>query len=301
MADKIKVLIVDDEDQFRKTTKKLLEKRGFQTILAENGYEAIEKAKEKPDAVVLDIKMPGMDGQEVLKEIKKISSELPVIMLTGHGGLDSAQESLGDGAFDYLLKPCDINLLTSKIKEAVKLGSKETHQQESSVEDVMIPIEEYTTVYAGESVKEAIVRLKNSFLLKMATNKIMETGHRSILVLNKKNEVKGILSITDLLKAMMPAYLNSPKPSMADSIQFSPMFWRGMFSKAVQLLVNVKVEELMSEAPFVVKNDSNLMEAAYMMITNQIRRLLVKKGDEVVGVIREQDLFFEIERIQRHM
>ena len=117
---KISVLLVDDEERFRATTEKLLARRGFETILAENGEEALEKLKEDPDVVVLDVKMPGMDGHQVLKEIKRRSPALPVIMLTGHGALPSARESLAEGAFDYLTKPCDITILASKIHEAFR-------------------------------------------------------------------------------------------------------------------------------------------------------------------------------------
>ena len=118
MNEKIKVLMVDDEAQFRSTTKKILTRRGFETILAENGEEAIKKLRENPDVVILDVKMPGMDGHETLNEIKKLHPQLPVIMLTGHGSMPSAQEALISGAFDYLSKPCDIDLLANKITDA---------------------------------------------------------------------------------------------------------------------------------------------------------------------------------------
>ncbi|MCK4786068.1 MAG: response regulator [Desulfobacteraceae bacterium] len=118
MKDKIKVLMVDDEEQFRATTKKILDKRGFNTIVAESGEEAIDKIKENPDVVILDIKMPGIDGHEALKEIKKLSPDLPVIMLTGHGSEKAAKEGIEFGAFDYLTKPCELQALLSKIREA---------------------------------------------------------------------------------------------------------------------------------------------------------------------------------------
>ena len=302
MDEKIRVLMVDDEERFRATTEKLLARRGVETILAENGEEALEKLKEDLDVVILDIKMPGMDGHQVLREIKRRSPSLPVIMLTGHGALPSARESLVEGAFDYLTKPCDITILVSKIHEAFRHKEDERlPRRETKIKDVMIPLQEYTTVSGKETVKEAIIKLKMSFLMKVATSRIMETGHRSVLVLDRKGEVQGILSITDLLKAIMPAYLSVPKPSMADSIQYSPMFWAGMFTKTIQRLIRVKVEDIMSQAPLNIEGESNLMEAAHMMITQNVRRLLVVKSGKTVGVIREQDLFFEMERIQRGM
>ncbi|MFH0729153.1 MAG: response regulator [Pseudomonadota bacterium] len=118
MDTSIKVLMVDDEERFRETTKKILEHEGFQVFLAGSGPEALAKLSENPDVVVLDIKMPGMDGHETLEKIKAQAPDLPVIMLTGHGARPSAQKALTKGAFEYLTKPCDIALLTSKIREA---------------------------------------------------------------------------------------------------------------------------------------------------------------------------------------
>ena len=107
MSRKIKVLMVDDEAQFRATTERILTRRGFDTLLAGSGEEAIDKLNENPDVVVLDIKMPGMDGHATLREIKNRKPDLPVIMLTGHGALPSAREAREKGAYDYLTKPCD--------------------------------------------------------------------------------------------------------------------------------------------------------------------------------------------------
>ena len=293
--------MVDDEEKFRTTTKKLLNRRGFETIIAESGEEAIDKLKESPHVIILDIKMPGMDGHQTLKEIRNLYPGLPVIMLTGHGDLPSAQEALSEGAFDYLSKPCDIDILSAKINEAYQHGLKEGPPEENRVKDVMIPIEDYTTLERGQTVKEAIGKLKMSFLIKVSTNRIMETGHRSILVFNREGEVKGVLTIEDLLKAIMPIYLSAPRPSMADSIQYSPMFWEGLFTMEVKSLVNKRVDEVMSPAPLSIDSESNLMEAAFMMINNNARRLVVVSKDRVVGMIREQDLFFEMEKIQRGM
>lgn len=299
MNDKIKVLMVDDEEQFRATTKKLLNRRGFETLLAASGQEAIDKLDEAPDVVILDIKMPGMDGHRALREIKKRSPELPVIMLTGHGALPSAREALVEGAFDYLAKPCDMDLLAAKIGEACRHGRRERPPEEKSALEVMIPIEEYTTLKGDQTIGEAISKLKESFTSKVSTSRIMETGHRSILVLDDRGKVQGILAITDLLEGIMPAYLQAPKPSMADSVQYSTMFWKGMFTRQVKELGKRKIREIMSPAPLTIESGSNLMEAAGMMIENKARRLVVVKAGEIVGVIREQDLFFEMERILR--
>jgi CheY-like chemotaxis protein len=299
MSKKIKVLMVDDEQQFRTTTEKILNRKGFDTVMAASGEEAVEKLAQKPDVVILDIRMPGMDGHEALREIKKRSPHLPVIMLTGHGGRPSAEESRKTGAFDYLVKPCDVDLLVAKITDACRLGADidRAAEKEKSVFDVMIPISEYTTLGSDNTVREAVAELRRSFHSRVSTSRLMETGHRSLLVLGQGGAVAGILAIKDLLEAVMPGYLSAAKPSMADSLQYSPMFWSGLFTKTVEQIAGRKIRDIMSAAPPAIDAGANLMEAAYMMVYREARRLIVMQSAKVVGVVREQDLFFEIERI----
>ena len=293
--------MVDDEAQFRATTERILTRRGFDTLLAASGEEAIDKLKENPDVVVLDIKMPGMDGHETLREIKNRKPDLPVIMLTGHGALPSAMEAREKGAYDYLTKPCDIDTLATKIIEASKFEKSEDVRAEKSLREVMIPIEEYTTLTQESTVKEAIDKLRESFYAKVSTSRIMETGHRSILVVDDRGEIMGILAIIDLLRAVMPAYLDAPKPATADNIQYSPLFWNNMFQREVLRLSGKKIKNVMSPAPRTIDADANLMEAAYTMITHNKRRLTIIDSGKVIGIIREQDLFFEIDRILREV
>jgi DNA-binding response OmpR family regulator len=297
MADKIKVLMVDDEEQFRATTSKILNRKGFTTTLAGTGEEALAILKKSPqDVVVLDVRMPGMDGHQTLAEIRKIDAKLPVIMLTGHGEAESAKVSFKEGAFDYLSKPCDIDLLAARIQDACSL-STERVQEEKRVRDIMIPVEDYTTIDVNRTLKEAIAELKKSHETILSTGKIMETGHRSILVFDEKGELVGILSIKDLIRALRPAYLSTPMPTMADSIRFSPLFWRGLFTHQVKALIDKKVGNIMSKKPLLVDENANLMEVADLMFTERARRVAVTRQEKVVGIVREQELFFEIARI----
>jgi len=297
MGGKIRVLMVDDEEQFRSTTSRILTRKGYETTMAGSGEEAIQILKDAPqDVVILDIKMPGMDGHQTLAEIKKIRAEVPVIMLTGHGALDSAKASLKEGAFDYLAKPCDIDLLAAKIQDAYT-SAKRGVKVEKNVGDIMIPLEEYTTIEVGHTIREAIEELKKSYEGSISTGKVMETGHRSILVFDLKGKLAGILSILDLIRAVRPAYLSAPKPSMADTLQYSPMFWTGLFTTQAKALVDKKVGDIMSDPPITVEAEANLMEVAEMMYTQKARRLAVTLEGRVVGVVREQELFFEIARI----
>ncbi len=297
MVKNIKVLMVDDEAQFRATTSKILSRRGYETTVAESGEEAIEILKKsRQDVVILDIKMPGMDGHEALTQIKKIDPDVRVIMLTGHGGGESAEESLKHGAFDYLNKPCDIELLSLKINDAYE-AAQGGPREEKKAGDIMIPIGDYTTIDPDSTVKEGIERLKRSFESAVSTSRIMETGHRSILVFDHGGELVGILSILDLIEALRPAYLSAPKPSMADSMQYSAMFWTGLFTTQAKALVNKRIRDVMSDAPLKVDEDTNLMEIANLMFTENWRRMAVTRKGKVVGVVREQEIFFEMARI----
>jgi CBS domain-containing protein len=235
----------------------------------------------------------------VLQEIRKRQPKLPVIMLTGHGALPSAKEALAQGANDYLAKPCDIDVLAAKIKDACKSPGAPQTSDEQRVGDVMIPLEEYTSVKEHDTVRVAVQALRESFSSRISTSRLMETGHRSVLVFNAAGEMTGVIAITDLLGAIMPAYLSAPMPSLADSIQYSPMFWRGMFQRAVKDIGGKPVAALMQSAPEAIDAEANLMEAAYMMLNFNARRLIVRRAGRIAGIIREQELFFEIEKILR--
>jgi len=117
----IKIMLVDDEERFLSTTEKLLTKKGIAVITANSGSKALEILQHKHiHVVILDVKMPGMDGNETLKEIKRQFPLVEVIMLTGHATVDSAIDGLKSGATDYLMKPTEIDELIAKATEAFR-------------------------------------------------------------------------------------------------------------------------------------------------------------------------------------
>ena len=294
--DKIKVLMVDDEVQFRETTAKILSRKGYQTTVAGSGEEAIEILQKTPhDVVVLDIKMPGMDGHEALAKIKKINEKTQVIMLTGHGEYDSARESLKHGAYDYLSKPCDIDRLAARIQDA-HMAIHTGHREEKRAKNVMIPISEYSTVNPDSSIKDCIVMLRASFEGLASTSRIMTIGHRSLMVFDR-DKLVGSVSIMDLIAALRPAYLSTPKPSMAFNMEYSAMFWSGLFTKQAKDLAPKKVSQIMSPPPPYIDAEANLMETANHIYEEESRRLAVMDNGQVVGVVREQEIFFEIAQV----
>jgi DNA-binding NtrC family response regulator len=117
--DEMRIMLVDDEEGFLSTTRNVLERKGINVETATSGSEALEKlTQENIDVVILDVKMPGMDGVSALKAIKSRYPSIEVIMLTGHGTVESALDGLRAGASDYLTKPVDIDELIAKAEEA---------------------------------------------------------------------------------------------------------------------------------------------------------------------------------------
>jgi DNA-binding NtrC family response regulator len=117
--EEFKVLVVDDEDDFRETIVKRLQKRQLQVTGAESGEQALRlMAAQTFDVVVLDVKMPGLDGIETLREIRKKSPFTEVILLTGHASMESGIEGMKLGAFDFVMKPAAIDDLMEKIRQA---------------------------------------------------------------------------------------------------------------------------------------------------------------------------------------
>ena len=116
----INLLLVDDEQSFVETIAQRLRRKGFSVTTALNAQNALNQinADDSLEVVILDVKMPGMDGIETIQMIKKTRPLVEIIMLTGHATVNSAIEAIKLGAFDYLMKPCDLDELISKVNEA---------------------------------------------------------------------------------------------------------------------------------------------------------------------------------------
>lgn len=146
MENVIKLLIVDDETRFLNAIAQRLTKRGFDVRTATNGPEAIGLArKEKFDIALLDLKMPGMDGGEVLRILKEEHQFLEAIILTGHGSLESAVELTKVGAFSYLPKPYELEKLIEVLKEAYQARLEKKFSSDS------VKMEKILATAAGES------------------------------------------------------------------------------------------------------------------------------------------------------
>ncbi|MBP8790841.1 MAG: sigma-54-dependent Fis family transcriptional regulator [Breznakibacter sp.] len=116
-----KILVIDDQKSIRNTLKDILEYEGHEVIVAEDGLDGLEKFNAgKFDVVLTDIKMPNMDGMEVLEKIIATGTDAPVIMISGHGNIDTAVEAIKKGAYDFIEKPLDLNRLLVTIRNAIE-------------------------------------------------------------------------------------------------------------------------------------------------------------------------------------
>jgi len=114
---KMKILVVDDDEKFSLRLSKFLKKKDTHCVVAKNGPEALERMiSDKPEMIFMDISMPGLDGLETLQQMKARNTIVPVIMITGHGTMQTAIKAIQLGAFDYLTKPLDV----VKVREVVR-------------------------------------------------------------------------------------------------------------------------------------------------------------------------------------
>lgn len=139
MAVKIRVLLVDDEEEFVETLAERLEVRGLDVATALSGAEALERIQEREiDLVILDVQMPGLDGVEALRQIKQRKPLIEVIMLTGHGTVQTAIDGMKLGAFDFLLKPTETEELVEKIRRAYSRKAEQDRRiQEAEISEIV--------------------------------------------------------------------------------------------------------------------------------------------------------------------
>ncbi|MBW2709692.1 MAG: response regulator [Deltaproteobacteria bacterium] len=274
----IRVLLVDDEEKFVMNMARLLRFRGFDVSTAEDGFMALKalEADGDFDVVVLDIKMPGMDGLTVLTGIKKKSPETEVIILTGHATLESGIQSIRDGAFDYLMKPCDIELLTDKIKEACeveRIRRRPVLWPRNLVKEITLP--SFTKLETGDTLTRALEVFNRG-----AGMPVKE----ALYVLDKQDRFKGMVTRRDLIEAAKKA---NPEQSLtwADLVQNPSLLPQKTLDKVMR-----------SSHPIAISPEENLTKVAQQMIANNVRCVPVVEGDKVTGFIRLQDIFQYVER-----
>lgn len=140
MRNTASILLVDDDSAFRRVMSGELRRLGHEVVTAASGEEAVARVEQwEPEIVLLDLRLPGIGGLEALKAIRGRSASIEVIMLTGHGSIDSAIESVREGAFDYVTKPCPLDELQIRVERAIE--SRALKQRTSLLERALTPAE----------------------------------------------------------------------------------------------------------------------------------------------------------------
>jgi DNA-binding response OmpR family regulator len=287
----IRVLLVDDDERFRCAAVKVLGREGFDVTAVGTGPEAVEAARRgAAQVVVLDWSMPSLDGKDVLTELRRMVPDLPVLILTRPGAPEAAVAALRQGVFDYLLKPCTMDLLARKIEAAYNANGG-IKKSELKVRDIMTPLSSFSSIRENGTVSDAIIEIIEHFIHTPAGLPFHSTIHRSILVMGEDGNVVGIITFRDILQNLRQGF---PGPD-----ETTPEIAPGAFTVLARNLAQTPVREIMSAAPPVIPGDAPLIAAVARLMDHRLRRLLVVENDQVIGVLREQDLFFEAANVIR--
>ena len=276
MNAKIRVLLVDDEESFAMNLSRLLQNRNFEVVAAFDGFQALEviRSADAFDVAVLDVKMPGMDGIATLKAIKKHSAQTEVIMLTGHATLKSGIQAIREGAFDYLMKPCDIEDLTTKIREAYDVETIRRHPvlwPRNKVEDIICFTFERLSPDALLTDALEVFRKENAAWAS-------ETAY----ILDGKDRLLGFITRRDLIEA-----------ARGTCTEFS-LTWDALRENP-HWLPPKSVRDLMHTSIIYCRPGERLSDVAHQLIRNKFRTMPVIDQEKVVGIVRLQDIFLHLE------
>jgi CheY-like chemotaxis protein len=272
VKNRIRVLLVDDEEQFVHNMSRILKIRGFDVSTATDGHKAMSAIKYGGgfDVVVLDIKMPGMEGIEALKEIKKWAPDTEVIMLTGHASLSSGEQAIRRGAYDFLMKPCDIEDLVEKIREAYEAES----------------IKRHPVLWPRKLVSEIALHSFSKLKLEDPLTKALEEMSRGlgeeaveeVYIVDPEDQLYGVVNKRDLVNEAQKAHPHVP------------LNWTRLLESS-QWLPETQLKSIMrSDYPSAQAN-AFLSEAANKMIQSNVRSMPVLQGEKMIGVIKLQDVF----------
>jgi len=274
-----RVLLVDDEERFTSRMCKLLARHRFQVATAGDGKQALALIDEQAfDAVVLDIRMPLMDGMTVLRRVQENSSPPPVIMLTGHATLETGIEAIRQGAFDYLMKPCGIEDLVAKLEVACALGQIRRRP-------ILWP-----RSTAGELILDAFRRIRDTDPLLEAfsifNHRLPRMAGETLFIVDANNRLSGHLSKQDIV-------------SRAAQSGGRPMLTWQELSANPQWLPDATVASVMKRGTIAVEPGTPLKQVAAVMMENGIRTLPVTdKNRDMLGVVRLMDVLVYLDSAQ---
>lgn len=276
-----RLLLVDDEADFRRAAAPALERQGFEVEQADSGERALEMVGARlPDVVVLDLRMGGIDGITTLERMRAIAPALPVLILTGHGGLDDALAGIRLEVVDFVQKPVDMGNLAGRIRRllADRHGAP---MAEKTIPELMVGADCYQWFRIDQTVQEVVAALLDAVSGPERKGGKVCPGRRSVLVHDHDGRFVGLLRIEDIVRLMIPPYLHASSYAS---------YFTGMFLAQTKLIGNQKAGELITSY-FSIEEDAPLMEAVQVMVSERLANLPVVRRGELVGILRDEDLF----------
>lgn len=275
----IRLLIIDDEADFRKAISQGLSRRGFEVSEAANGEDGVKALRGAlPDIVLLDQKMPGLSGIGTLKEIRKISDSLPVIILTGHGDFETAMAGIRLDIVDFIQKPVEIDQLSDRIHKLLARDVTDL-MREPTVTELMAPPDLYPKVYTDEPLTSVLKAISDAYRKPIAADSPYGQV-RSALVYDRNGEFRGMIRFSDLLRLLIPdALLDSPYAS----------FFTGMLLAQSKVFGRKTIESLLREQ-ISVDVETPLMEAVHLLVEHKLINIPVLQGGRLVGILRGRDI-----------
>ncbi|MEW6674094.1 MAG: response regulator [Thermodesulfobacteriota bacterium] len=273
MDNKLRVLIVDDEERLARSIARILNARNMAARAVFSGPQALEAitSGNEIDVVVLDVKMPEMDGVDTLLEIKKLAPETEVIMLTGHASLESGTQAMRCGAFDYLMKPCDMENLVEKIKEAHEVEIIRRHPvlwQRNLVKD--LTLYSFKKLEPDDPLMEAL-----EIFSRDTRNMVVE----EVYIQDRGDQFIGTVSKRDLIRA-------------AEEAQPGRSFkWSDLLENPGLLPQKPLKSVMRPTPPLTASTDERLTDVAHRMIQRNVRCMPVLENKKVIGIVRLQDIF----------
>lgn len=277
VASEGRVLIVDDETVFAQNIAKILSKRGFQTELAADGLNALAVIGGQAafDVVLLDVRMPGLDGIQVLRRIRKMAPEVEVIVLTGQATVENGIEAVRAGAFDYLPKPFEINELVEKVQSAraaKRIRNRPILWPRCTAGDVILHA--FVRLAANDRLSAALT-LFNSDMRKMAGEMLYICDANGVLAGGVTRQV-----LTDAARKAHPG---------------KSIIWEDLRNHP-EWLPEVSIGEVMHGPVEAAAIQTPLMRIARHLIDNNYQSMPVTDGNRLVGIVRRLDVLKYIDQ-----
>ncbi|MEW6265876.1 MAG: response regulator [Thermodesulfobacteriota bacterium] len=272
----VRVLLVDDEKQMVTSLGRLLRAKGFDVQTVFDGLEAVESISggDVFDVVVMDVRMPGLDGITALARIKEMAPATEVIMLTGHAALEDGLQAIRLGAYDYLIKPCALEDLVDKIKEARQVENMKR-------QPVLWPRNKVSEVldssFTHLSDHDPLTKAWEHFQARNG-----ESEPETLLILDSRRRLGGVVSKADLVAEARSARAGAD------------VSWDDLRSHP-EWLPAKKLSDLAGRDIITTLPEESLTSLAARMIRAKVRVVPVVENDRVVGVVRFRDILSYID------